>query len=212
MIFLFGPLDQKGYFGYIVFGMNKLTLFIALVFGAFMVSGPAEASGIKRKHKPWFASTATVTKPVVKRAAIVKSPRVVSRPISRSVARKGDKGDLIAKQAAAYKGTRYQFGGTSEKGLDCSGLVSRVWKDLQMNKIPRASAALYQKGEPVNLSQLRPGDLVFFKNTYKRGISHVGVYAGKNRFIHASPKRGVTTAKLSEPYYQLRYAGARRLY
>jgi cell wall-associated NlpC family hydrolase len=123
------------------------------------------------------------------------------------------KGRQVVQQALRYKGTRYQYGGTTKHGLDCSGLVARVWADLKMKKIPRVSSALYQSGKPVHLAELRPGDLVFFKNTYKPGISHVGVYAGNNKFIHAAGKRrGVTIAKLSDPYYQLHYAGARRLY
>jgi cell wall-associated NlpC family hydrolase len=125
----------------------------------------------------------------------------------------GRRGDAVVRQALNYKGTRYKYGGTTKKGLDCSGLVARVWADLKMKKIPRASSALYNSGKPVHLAELQPGDLVFFKNTYKRGISHVGVYAGNNKFVHASGHRtGVTITKLSEPYYQLHYAGARRLY
>jgi len=97
--------------------------------------------------------------------------------------------------------------------MDCSGLVSRVWSDLKMKKIPRVSSALYNSGRPVHLSELRPGDLVFFKDTYKPGISHVGVYTGNNKFVHAANHhKGVTIARLSDPYYQLHYAGARRLY
>ncbi len=124
-----------------------------------------------------------------------------------------EKGDQVAKQALQYKGTRYRYGGTTKRGMDCSGLVARVWADLKMKKIPRASSALYNSGKPVHLAELQPGDLVFFKNTYKHGISHVGVYAGKNKFVHASGHtKGVTITKLSDPYYQLHYAGARRLY
>jgi cell wall-associated NlpC family hydrolase len=126
---------------------------------------------------------------------------------------RADPGCKVVQQAMRYKGTRYKFGGTSTKGMDCSGLVARVWEDLKMKKIPRVSSALFNSGRPVRLSELKPGDLVFFKNTYKSGISHVGVYTGNNKFIHAANKHlGVTTAKLSDPYYQLHYAGARRLY
>src|SRR5207249_2127763 len=127
--------------------------------------------------------------------------------------RRGGKGDVVAQQALQYQGTRYRYGGTTKHGLDCSGLVARVWADLKMKKIPRASSALYGSGKPIHLAELRPGDLVFFKNTYKRGISHVGVYAGNNKFVHASGwRKGVTLTRLSDPYYQLHYAGARRLY
>ena len=126
---------------------------------------------------------------------------------------KADKGSRVASQALSYSGTRYKYGGTTKRGMDCSGLVARVWADLKMKKIPRVSSALYNSGKPVHLTELRPGDLVFFKNTYKRGISHVGVYAGNNKFVHAAGhSKGVTITKLSDPYYQLHYAGARRLY
>jgi cell wall-associated NlpC family hydrolase len=144
------------------------------------------ASAIQRKHHPWLSFGA-------------RDKEVV--------------GSKVVKQALRYKGTRYRFGGTTQKGMDCSGLVSRVWADLKMKKIPRASSALYNAGKPVRLSDLRAGDLVFFENTYKKGISHVGVYAGHNKFIHSANRRhGVTTARLSDPYYQRHFAGARRLY
>ena len=134
----------------------------------------------------------------------------------RAVTRKANDRDertRVAHRALEYRGTRYRYGGTTKRGLDCSGLVNRVWEDLKMKKIPRVSSALYNSGKPVHLAELRAGDLVFFKNTYKRGVSHVGVYAGSNKFVHAAGhSKGVTITKLSDPYYQLHYAGARRLY
>ena len=151
----------------------------------------------------------------------LKKPSLPTRPLPDAGAgqlsvrkmNRQDNGDRSFKQALRYKGTRYKFGGTTKKGIDCSGLVTRVWEDLKMKKIPRASDALYHSGKPVHLADLRPGDLGFFKNTYKRGISHVGVYAGNNKFVHAANHRkGVTITRLSDPYYQLHYAGARRLY
>jgi cell wall-associated NlpC family hydrolase len=171
---------------------------IAFVF--CLEAGALPAWAIQRKHHPWFSAS---------------SPRrIVSRDdVQERTAGNDGKGRQVVQQALRYKGTRYQYGGTTKHGLDCSGLVARVWTDLKMKKIPRVSSALYQSGKPVHLAELRPGDLVFFKNTYKPGISHVGVYAGNNKFIHAAGKRrGVTIAKLSDPYYQLHYAGARRLY
>jgi cell wall-associated NlpC family hydrolase len=151
-------------------------------------------------HRPWLSHS----------AAASSSEAISAKSVLNS---KTDTGHKVVRQALAYKGTRYRYGGTTKRGLDCSGLVARVWSDLKMKKIPRASSALYNSGKPVHLAELRPGDLVFFKNTYKRGISHVGVYAGSNKFVHAAGRhQGVTIAKLSDPYYQLHYAGARRLY
>lgn len=182
---------------------------------------PAGAAPIKRAHRPWLMIGHTKSsepskglqtreaepKPITTR--IEKEPA----PVALRAAEEESRGSQVAKQALRYKGTRYKFGGTSKRGIDCSGLVARVFEDLKLKKIPRASASLYKTGTPVTLSELRPGDLVFFKNTYRRGISHVGVYAGHNKFVHASNHRtGVTVTALSDPYYQLHYAGARRLY
>lgn len=203
--------------------MNKTTLFIA-VFAMVICGMTPVGAVVRRKHQPWFsgskAAPVKADEPAVKEAASqspAKAAKVTSapKPVAKKVATENssnEPGRQIVRKAMDYKGTRYRYGGTTKKGLDCSGLVNRVWEDLKMNKIPRASSALFNTGKPIRLAELRPGDLVFFKNTYKRGISHVGVYAGNNKFVHASYKHGVTTAKLSDPYYQLHYAGARRLY
>lgn len=125
-----------------------------------------------------------------------------------------DPGNAVARQAMRYRGSDYVFGGKSkDKGFDCSGFVLRIFNDLKLRQLPHTSSAIYQHGRNVRLSELRAGDLVFFRNTYKRGISHVGIYVGRNKFIHASNSRkGVIITPLSDTYYQLRYAGARRLY
>jgi len=163
---------------------------------------------IQRKHHPWFShSSSKVTETTTPDVVSESAPK---EPSSNPTDSDGNK---VVKQALRYKGTRYKFGGSSTRGVDCSGLVTRVWEDLKMKKIPRASNALYKSGTPVHLAELRPGDLVFFKNTYRHGISHVGVYTGDNKFVHAAGhSKGVTITKLSDPYYQLHYAGARRLY
>jgi cell wall-associated NlpC family hydrolase len=172
-----------------------------VVLSCFPIAGPSWA--IQRKHHPWFSSSSPRTKDTGSRLTIRRD----------DVNETDGRGGQVVKQALRYKGTHYKFGGTSKRGLDCSGLVSRVWSDLKMKKIPRVSSALYHSGKPVTMAELRPGDLVFFKNTYKPGISHVGVYAGNNKFVHAANRhKGVTIARLSDPYYQLHYAGARRLY
>jgi cell wall-associated NlpC family hydrolase len=179
------------------------------------VSGSALA--IQRTHRPWLMigghphEVPVAAETPVEKTVVAKP--VATNPVERVEAPPVRAGDKIAQQALSYKGTRYRFGGANKRGLDCSGLVARVYEDLKMKKIPRASASLYNAGTPVTLSDLRPGDLVFFKNTYRRGISHVGVYAGHNKFVHASNRKlGVTVTALSDPYYQLHYAGARRLY
>ena len=179
--------------------MQKKSTILTLIF-TVALAATAPVSAERRAHQPWFSHSSEASQADVNPVEV--TPQV-----------KGDTGHQVARQALSYSGTRYRYGGTTKRGMDCSGLVARVWADLKMKKIPRASSALYNSGKPVHLAELRPGDLVFFKNTYKHGISHVGVYAGNNKFVHAAGHaKGVTITKLSDPYYQLHYAGARRLY
>ena len=116
----------------------------------------------------------------------------------------------LVEQAMTYLGTPYRRGGTTRRGVDCSGLVGAVYGEQGLD-LPRTAAQQFAEGVAVAASDLRPGDLVFFRDTYKRGISHVGIYIGDGRFLHAAGRRhGVIVSELSRPYYRLRYAGARR--
>lgn len=120
-------------------------------------------------------------------------------------------GVKVVQESFAFLGSPYRMGGLDASGIDCSGLVKVVFQNQGL-QLPRTAAGLYQVGAPVAETDLRPGDLLFFRNTYKRGISHVGIYAGEGKFIHAaSTRRGVVVTELSNRYYRLRYAGARRL-
>lgn len=116
----------------------------------------------------------------------------------------------LVEQAMTYLGTPYRRGGTTRRGVDCSGLVGAVYGEQGLD-LPRTAAQQFAEGVAVAATDLRPGDLVFFRDTYKRGISHVGIYIGDGRFLHAAGRRhGVILSELSRPYYHLRYAGARR--
>jgi len=119
----------------------------------------------------------------------------------------------IVSEAMAYLGVRYRLGGASrEHGVDCANLVRLVFRDERGLDLPWSASELFRQGETVPQESLRPGDLVFFKNTYKRGISHVGLYIGDGRFVHAaSRRRGVVVSELASPYYRAHYAGARRI-
>ncbi|MBM3276935.1 MAG: C40 family peptidase [Candidatus Handelsmanbacteria bacterium] len=126
---------------------------------------------------------------------------------------RGDRGRLV-RVAQSYVGVPYQWGGKSRAGLDCSALTRAIYREAYGLELSGNSQQLYQLGSGVSAQgQLRPGDLVFFRiSSQGPGISHVGVYLGKNRFAHASPSLGqVVIAPLSTPYFQARYAGARRL-
>jgi cell wall-associated NlpC family hydrolase len=109
-------------------------------------------------------------------------------------------------------GINYRWGGTSpQTGFDCSGLVSHVFRQIAGLVLPRDSYAMARLGKAVELDDLKPGDLVFF-NTMKRPFSHVGIYVGDKRFIHA-PSRGKTVqvVDMTESYWAARYNGARRI-
>jgi cell wall-associated NlpC family hydrolase len=117
---------------------------------------------------------------------------------------------LFAALAAA--GFDYQRGGKSmASGFDCSGLVAHVFNEAYGVRLPHNAAAQSERGKRIERHELEPGDLVFF-NTLRRPYSHVGIYLGDNRFIHA-PKPGavVRTENMRVAYWQQRYDGARRI-
>ena len=119
-------------------------------------------------------------------------------------------GAKIVETAKKYLGVPYVWGGASPSGFDCSGFVYYVTRSLGFNT-SRTLSAMYKQGTPVEKSDLQPGDIVFFKNTYKSGISHVGIYVGDGKFIH-SPHTGsvVSYADLNSDYYTNHYYGACR--
>lgn len=118
--------------------------------------------------------------------------------------------DNILNTALSFKGVKYRFGGAAPTGFDCSGFVMYVF-DKHGIKLPRTADKQYEVGKPIKAkSDLKSGDLVFFE-TYEKGASHVGIYQGDGKFVHASSRKGVTVSGLSETYYAQRYLGARRL-
>jgi cell wall-associated NlpC family hydrolase len=118
----------------------------------------------------------------------------------------------LAVYALGLIGVSYRYGGeTPDGGLDCSGLVRHVFQQVTGVTLPRTSRELSRIGDAVARHDLEPGDLVFF-DTRRFAFSHVGIYLGDNRFIHA-PRRGreVEVAQLDNRYWQKHFNGARRL-
>lgn len=118
----------------------------------------------------------------------------------------------LAIQAMGMIGIRYKYGGDApESGLDCSGLVRYVFKQVWGKDLPRTSEQISHVGQQVDTNDLRPGDLVFY-NTLRRGFSHVGIYLGDNKFIHAPSSGGqVRIESMDLSYWKQRFNGARRI-
>ena len=119
----------------------------------------------------------------------------------------------LARVVDSYLGIPYKWGGTTRAGMDCSAFTRAIFRETYGVELPRTSKQMYGVGRAIPQEQsLKPGDLVFFKNTYSGpGVSHVGIYLGNGRFAHASSNKGGTITPLDNPYFQPRYIGARRV-
>jgi len=149
---------------------------------------------------PVFAQSSTEAEPL---------PKTFVSSVSTAVA---DKTETLINNAMQLIGVRYRWGGnTPQSGLDCSGFVRYVFNDTFGFLLPRKSAQMSKVGLEIGKDELRPGDLVFF-NTMRHAFSHVGIYVGNNKFIHAPSKgKSIRVDDMTKVYWEKRYNGARRL-
>ncbi len=143
------------------------------------------------------------------RAATTDRPQLVLAQQPATTSREGHRGTLALTVARELVGTPYRYGGTDPSGFDCSGLVHYSYAQAGIS-VPRTSQDLFSNSKRINLTDLHPGDLIFFHISQQK-ISHVGTYDSHNRFIHApSPGKGVSYASLENPYWRERVVGVGR--
>ena len=112
----------------------------------------------------------------------------------------------LAKVYQEWAGTRYRFGGTNHRGIDCSAFMQTTFIKAFGVNLPRSTAEQRYVGKAIQKSELRAGDLVFFRRNH-----HVGVYIGNNQFMHASTSRGVIIESLDDGYWARTYTQSRRV-
>ena len=117
---------------------------------------------------------------------------------------------VLYQQILLWEGTPYQYSGNSKNGIDCSGLVGRLFRKAYKRNIAAPSSVLYSRSRRISRKSLKEGDLVFF-NIAAGKISHVGIYLKDGKFVHASTKRGVIVSSLDEKYYTRYFVSGGRI-
>jgi cell wall-associated NlpC family hydrolase len=168
--------------------MNRLLPFLFLVFLAFSCKSKKVASSNKKQNHS--ISVNATMKP-------------------------SEEAEAIVKYAKTFDGTRYKYGGTTKRGMDCSGLIYTSFKAHNVS-LPRTTSSLQSIGNWIDLKEVNVGDLVFFatkKNSRK--VNHVGIVttvrSGNVEFIHASTSKGVIISSLAERYWYFAFVQARRV-
>ena len=165
------------------------------------VTDPVVVAGVL--HDPPKAGFVPVT--AEEKAQIAKERRR-----KQLASRRGKRVKALTQTAHSYLGTPYLMGGTTRRAIDCSAFTQNVYRAHGV-KLPRTADVQYNVGKKVPRGQEKPGDMVFFE-TYLPGPSHVGIYLGNGKFIHASSSRGVTITPLNSYYFGPRYLGAKRVF
>lgn len=182
---------------------NNLTSHMIYVGQKLSVNGKATSNSSASTNNNTSANKPSTSKPTT--GASNSKPSTSSA----STAGTGVYSSLI-NAGKKYQGVPYVWGGSSPSGFDCSGFIYYVHNEVGIN-IPRTNTDGYYN-RSFSVSNPIPGDLVFFKNTYKQGISHMGIYLGNGQFLHAGTSQGVTIGNVNDSYWGPKFAGYKRLY
>jgi cell wall-associated NlpC family hydrolase len=184
----------------------SLALFILLVSGLHLQASAQQTNNTATQTESTQESD--LATPAAKAAIIQKKPRSTTQTVLNKMAATVQNLPLFGFIDDWYY-TRYRFGGTTKKGVDCSSFTLQLFRDVYQISLPRTARQQYEVSIKVNEDEMQEGDLVFF-NT-RGGISHVGVYLVNGYFVHASSSRGVMVSNIREPYFSKRFLGARRI-
>lgn len=117
--------------------------------------------------------------------------------------------DKLEIEYQKYKGIPFKYGGTTKRGFDCSGFVNAVYFNAFNIDLPRTTTLMSKQGEKKSKSNLKPGDLVFFRPSRK--YMHIGIYVGDGQFMHSSTSKGIIKSKLNNLYWKNKYRFSRRI-
>jgi cell wall-associated NlpC family hydrolase len=195
-----GPvLDKSGARWYQVSGANLSGWMVA----DYLASTPAPARAVAKTTTKATTAKATTASAATARTGTARgaAPPAVARSVSGGV----------VSLAMNYVGYRYVFGGTTPSGFDCSGFVYYVFNKAGI-AMGRSMNSELASGAHISSSQLQAGDLVYFAGTYRSGISHIGIYIGNGKMVHAGDySTGVNVSDIWSPYWAAHYAGAVRV-
>lgn len=164
---------------------NKLSLSFTLLFGLLAFFNPNATAILSTK---------------------AATPSQIAKETSKSFPTTQNASQKVMNVYRQWAGTRYRLGGTTKAGIDCSAFVQKTMSGAFNVHLPRSTAEQRHTGRAISKSELRAGDLVFFRNN-----KHVGVYIGNGKFVHSGSSTGVTVASLSDRYWARTYTQSRRV-
>ena len=168
--------------------------------GRWLLIGWAVVMAVGCAGKPSRAWTPSAGASTEVETQTVKSAATAYKPLKLE--------HRLRSEVRQWEGTPHRMGGTTRRGIDCSGFVQRLYRDIFALQIPRSTDLQVKTGRSIGIDRLRAGDLVFFRIPDKKG--HVGIYLGQAEFAHASTSKGVTVSSLQEHYWRRSYWTARR--